>query len=317
MRIWLALCALVAAWPVFASAPESSLRPLVRGASEGAQITPVTTLRPKARAALVQAAKSAPPDAAEITRVVQLRPKARRAGQFDQQAVQRRIAARVGAARAPTSDDLAANTPGVLVVATTVRSLRPAARPRSITQKVMARQAAKNKGNTGGIRGIQGQAVGNVPGKGPCGIKNALKVTHVSGVKLTQPALMDRNTAKALKRWVDRGMTPAIGKMGGGVQSIRVVAHYACRTRNSQPGAKMSEHAFGRAIDIAGFTLRNGDKISLLDHWGRGAKGRALRKMHRSACGPFGTVLGPEANRFHRDHFHFDTARYRSGSYCR
>jgi len=25
----------------------------------------------------------------------------------------------------------------------------------------------------------------------------------------------------------------------------------------------------------------------------------------------------PNANRFHRDHFHFDTARYRSGSYCR
>jgi len=37
----------------------------------------------------------------------------------------------------------------------------------------------------------------------------------------------------------------------------------------------------------------------------------------RAACGPFGTVLGPESNRFHRDHFHFDTARYRSGSYCR
>jgi len=30
-----------------------------------------------------------------------------------------------------------------------------------------------------------------------------------------------------------------------------------------------------------------------------------------------GTVLGPEANRFHRDHFHFDTAEYRSGPYCR
>jgi len=28
-------------------------------------------------------------------------------------------------------------------------------------------------------------------------------------------------------------------------------------------------------------------------------------------------VLGPEAARYHQDHFHFDTARYRSGSYCR
>jgi hypothetical protein len=39
--------------------------------------------------------------------------------------------------------------------------------------------------------------------------------------------------------------------------------------------------------------------------------------MHKAACGPFGTVLGPNSNRFHQDHFHFDTARYRSGSYCR
>jgi hypothetical protein len=42
-----------------------------------------------------------------------------------------------------------------------------------------------------------------------------------------------------------------------------------------------------------------------------------MRRMHRGACGPFGTVLGPEADRYHQDHFHFDTARYRSGSYCR
>jgi len=39
--------------------------------------------------------------------------------------------------------------------------------------------------------------------------------------------------------------------------------------------------------------------------------------MHRAACGPFGTVLGPNADRFHQDHFHFDTARHRSGPYCR
>ena len=43
----------------------------------------------------------------------------------------------------------------------------------------------------------------------------------------------------------------------------------------------------------------------------------AMRKMHRTACGPFGTVLGPDSDRFHRDHFHFDTAKYRSGPFCR
>ncbi|MEM1302950.1 MAG: extensin family protein, partial [Pseudomonadota bacterium] len=63
--------------------------------------------------------------------------------------------------------------------------------------------------------------------------------------------------------------------------------------------------------------LQDGTEISLLRDWGRGANGTALRQMWQAACGPFGTVLGPEADAFHKDHFHFDTARYRSGSYCR
>ena len=57
--------------------------------------------------------------------------------------------------------------------------------------------------------------------------------------------------------------------------------------------------------------------MTLLTDWNSADDGAQLRQMWRAACGPFGTVLGPEANRFHRDHFHFDTARYRSGSYCR
>ena len=45
--------------------------------------------------------------------------------------------------------------------------------------------------------------------------------------------------------------------------------------------------------------------------------GKALRRMHKEACGVFGTVLGPESDRFHRDHFHFDTKRHGNGAYCR
>jgi hypothetical protein len=128
---------------------------------------------------------------------------------------------------------------------------------------------------------------------------------------------MDCPTAKALKRWVKDGMKPAVGSYGGGVKQIRVAAHYACRTRNNQRGAKISEHGKGRAIDISGFRLNDGSEITLLKGWNQRSTGGILRKMHQRACGIFGTVLGPESNRFHRDHFHFDTARYRSGSFCR
>ncbi|MDX2258901.1 MAG: extensin family protein [Hyphomicrobiaceae bacterium] len=47
-------------------------------------------------------------------------------------------------------------------------------------------------------------------------------------------------------------------------------------------------------------------------------KGQFLREAQRSACIVFGTVLGPEANNAHRNHFHVDLAdRGGQGSFCR
>ncbi len=41
-----------------------------------------------------------------------------------------------------------------------------------------------------------------------------------------------------------------------------------------------------------------------------------LRMAHSSACRRFGTVLGPEANEAHRNHFHLDMAERKRGNYC-
>jgi hypothetical protein len=43
---------------------------------------------------------------------------------------------------------------------------------------------------------------------------------------------------------------------------------------------------------------------------------RFLRQIHAKACGTFGTVLGPEANEAHRNHFHVDMAKRRYRGYC-
>jgi hypothetical protein len=45
-------------------------------------------------------------------------------------------------------------------------------------------------------------------------------------------------------------------------------------------------------------------------------EGRLLRRLHKGACGIFGTVLGPEANEAHRNHFHFDLAVRRRNAFC-
>ncbi|MEO3416784.1 extensin family protein [Roseovarius sp. CAU 1744] len=230
------------------------------------------------------------------------------------------VTSSAAAANAPYTSLRPVARPGTATDTAAIRrvGLFESLRPKSRDRKSRAERRLARKGAVCGDIAIQGIAVGRVPGriKG-CGIDGAVKVRSVSGVTLSQQAVMDCATARALKSWIDRGLKPAVGKRGGGIARLRVAAHYACRTRNGRKGARISEHGKGRAIDISAITLRDGNEISVLKHWGRGKNGRILKKMHRAACGPFGTVLGPNADRYHRDHFHFDTARYRSGSYCR
>ena len=163
--------------------------------------------------------------------------------------------------------------------------------------------------------GLVAQKIGNVPGPGACGVLDAYSVTQAAGVTLSQPATIRQETAVRLDSWLRNHAIPIIGNRGGGLVEIKVAAHYACRTRNSRRGARLSEHAKGNAIDISAFILADGSRISV-DEW-RGRNGRVLKRLHSSACGPFGTVLGPDSDRFHQDHFHFDIAYHRGGAYCR
>ena len=149
-----------------------------------------------------------------------------------------------------------------------------------------------------------------------CGISKPVEVHFVSGVALNEKPILNCDTARTLREWVDRGAQPSVRSLNARITNLRVVSHYSCRTRNSQPGARLSEHSKGNAIDIAGFTLDNGNVVSVLEHWRSNKYGPALRKMYSKACGTFGTTLGPNADRFHQDHIHFDTASYRSGAYC-
>ena len=165
-----------------------------------------------------------------------------------------------------------------------------------------------------GSGNIQATKIANINGPGGCGVRDAHRVTAVSGIRLSTPATINMTTARALDHWVTNTVKPTIGRKGGGLVELKVAAHYACRTRNNRRGARLSEHAKGNAIDISAFRLADGSQITVLNGW-RSADGGLLRKLHRGACGPFGTVLGPDADRHHQDHFHFDVAN--NGPYCR
>ncbi|GAB5449252.1 extensin-like domain-containing protein [Gymnodinialimonas sp.] len=206
------------------------------------------------------------------------------------------------------------------------QSLRPELRPSGLEERVRAAatrnipsavaQPGRNTGTLCGVVGLQGEEIAPVTGRiNGCGIPSAVRLRTVHGITLTSPATINCTTAQSLSQWV-LDAEDIIGNTGGGMANLRVVASYACRTRNSRAGARLSEHATGNAVDIAGIGLRNGNELSVLSDW-RSGNSSIMRGLHQAACGTFGTVLGPESDRFHQDHFHFDVASYRSGAYCR
>lgn len=204
-------------------------------------------------------------------------------------------------------------------------SPRPEVRPENVRRRSVVRAVGTQlrppgpvAGSICGLRSIRGERLRPIAGRvSACGVAEPVRVSSVAGLRLSQAAIMDCPTAQALNAWAERGVKPAIGRLGGGPVGLRVAAHYACRTRNGQSGAKVSEHGKGRAVDISAIELANGQALTVLHGWRSAQHGRRLKAMHQAACGPFGTVLGPNSDRFHQDHFHFDTAQYRSGTYCR
>ncbi|WP_095588586.1 extensin family protein [Actibacterium ureilyticum] len=270
--------------------------------------------------------RSPRPTARPVAQTVQ--PRALRVPVFYQ--ATHRPVARPGRKTGPRA---AANTGRIILVPVHYdANYRPKRRPKGLSQRryqhTVSTAAAtqtqprsvvtSSKGKVCGDRTLRGETMSPIAGRiRGCGLSDPVKLYEVDGVRLNQPAVIDCTTAKALKSWLNKGVRPVVGRLGGGVSELRVVASYACRTRNNQPGAKISEHGKGRAVDISEIRLKNGASLNVLRDWRDPAKGKLLKQIHKSACGPFGTVLGPNSDRFHKDHFHVDTARYRSGSYCR
>jgi hypothetical protein len=121
--------------------------------------------------------------------------------------------------------------------------------------------------------------------------------------------------------WAKHAVRPAAKHyLGADVVRIETFGTYSCRNVNNGRSGKLSQHAYANAIDVSAFVLRDGRRISLLSGWnGTSQERNFLRRLHQSACKRFGTVLGPDYNGAHANHFHFDMAKsMKDGSaYCR
>lgn len=114
-------------------------------------------------------------------------------------------------------------------------------------------------------------------------------------------------TAKAFSDWARFGVDRAAREiLGSRLVRIETMGSYACR--NVAGTQRLSAHSRAEAIDVSGFVLEDGRRVSLKQDWRSGppAVREFLRVVHSSACKRFGTVLGPEYNAAHGDHFHLE-----------
>ena len=90
-------------------------------------------------------------------------------------------------------------------------SLRPLLRPDSVVEQALFKRRRLRKGSVCGDIAIQGEIVGTVPAQqNGCGATDAVRVRSVAGVSLSQSAVLTCETAKALTRWGDQGLQPAL-----------------------------------------------------------------------------------------------------------
>jgi hypothetical protein len=123
--------------------------------------------------------------------------------------------------------------------------------------------------------------------------------------------------AEAVRAWLMESVQPAAeAHFRQPVRALRTLGSYACRPIAGS--SALSEHSFANALDVAGFVLRDGREITLLRDWDGAPAPRAfLRDVRDGGCRAFRTVLSPDYNDAHRDHFHFDMARRPFGIVCR
>ncbi|MPZ57929.1 MAG: extensin [Rhizobiales bacterium] len=137
----------------------------------------------------------------------------------------------------------------------------------------------------------------------------------IGPVTLKPAATLACPIVSALDQWITTAVQPAAMRwFGQPVVGIRQISAYSCRGMNGNPRARISEHAFGNALDIAAFTLADGRTITIKRGW-RGSPEEVgfLHDVQGAACQSFSTVLAPGSNRFHYDHIHVDLMRRGGG----
>jgi hypothetical protein len=113
--------------------------------------------------------------------------------------------------------------------------------------------------------------------------------------------------AESFAGWARYGADRAAQQiLGSPLVRIETMGSYNCR--NVAGSDRRSAHATANAIDVSGFVLADGRRITVAGDWHdkSPAVQRFFAAIHTSACKRFGTVLSPAYNAAHKDHLHLE-----------
>jgi hypothetical protein len=159
---------------------------------------------------------------------------------------------------------------------------------------------------------LQAKPVADRTTASDCGFTNAVQIRRTS-VQVGEPFVLSCRAAASLALWEQHVLQPLAQHMlGTSVRQLQHYGSYACRNIYGRETGPRSQHSSADALDLAGFVLQDGRRITVARDWARNDEGsRFLREVHAGACGLFDGVLGPGYNAAHADHFHFDRGPYR------
>jgi hypothetical protein len=131
-------------------------------------------------------------------------------------------------------------------------------------------------------------------------------------VRLANQPILTCRFAGPFGRWIGDLVAPLVaGIKGSELKAVQTGPGFECRNRNRATTGKLSAHAQGLAIDIAGFELANGTTLRIKPEPDT-APDPALAALRTAACGWFTTILGPGTDEAHGDHLHVDIERHGS-----
>lgn len=147
-----------------------------------------------------------------------------------------------------------------------------------------------------------------------CEIVNPVRLVSVGEnptITFADAPLVSCSFANALADFLVKDAQPlALKLLESPIVEVGPGTSYACRGRNNDPHAQLSEHAFGNAFDLQAMRLENGGFLTVVGGWNTvGAERTFWHDLQGDACKRFRTVLGPNANKLHADHFHLDMAQ--------